>query len=56
MNIIPDDYFHKLKQLVSLFEENEMELTDDPQELVDQFGYSCLANSLMFKEQEMPKI
>lgn len=55
MNIIRDDYFHKLKQMVSLFEENEMELTDAPQELIDQFGYSCLANALMFKEPEIPK-
>ena len=52
---IKDEAFKKLKELVSLFEENEMELTDAPKELISQFGYSCLANSLMFKEPEIPR-
>lgn len=47
------DHINKLKQLVLTFEKNEKDLTDVPKELVNIFGYSCLANSLMFKE---PKI
>ena len=44
-----------LKDLVTLFEENEKDLTDVPDEAVKLFGYSCLANSLMFKEPPIPK-
>ena len=43
------------KQLVSIFEQKEIELTKVPKYLVEQYGYACLANSLMFKEPEIPK-
>ena len=41
---------NSLKKLVNEFEEKEYELTDVPQEQVEQFGYSCLSHTLMFKE------
>lgn len=43
------------KQLVSKFEAKEQDLKDVPKKLIDEFGYSCLANSLMFKEPQIPK-
>ena len=45
----------KLKEMVLFFEENEKELTDIPEEIVNHFGYSCLANSLLFKEPKIPE-
>ena len=44
-----------LKELVFKFQENELDLSDIPQEQIDEFGYACLANSLMFKEPQIPK-
>lgn len=49
------DPLSRLKQLVIKFEEKETELTDVPKDLIEEFGYACLANSLMFKEPEIPK-
>lgn len=46
---------NKLMQLVTLFEENEKELTDVPKEMIEKYGFSCLANSLMFKKPKIPK-
>ena len=55
MTIKCDESLNKLQELVSIFENNDKELTDVPQEMIDKFGFSCLANSLMFKEPKIPK-
>lgn len=44
-----------LEQLVSIFEENEIDLTQVPQQFIDQYGYSSLSNALMFKVPPIPK-
>lgn len=49
------DSLNDLKELVFKFQENELDLSDIPQEQIDEFGYACLANSLMFKEPVIPK-
>lgn len=46
---------NELKELVLKFQENDLDLTDIPQAQIDEFGYACLANSLMFKEPQIPK-
>lgn len=50
------DSLNELKALISKFEENELDLVKDvPKKLVSEFGYSCLANALMFKEPKIPQ-
>lgn len=49
-----NDQFTALKNLVLSYEYKDQELSCLPQELMDFFGFSCLANSLMFKEQKIP--
>ncbi|KAK8854318.1 hypothetical protein M9Y10_016878 [Tritrichomonas musculus] len=49
------DPLSRLRQLVINFEEKETDLSQVPKDLVNEFGYACLSNSLMFKEPEIPK-
>ncbi|KAK8891125.1 hypothetical protein M9Y10_028330 [Tritrichomonas musculus] len=44
-----------LKNLVLTFEYENCELSSVPQEQIDFFGYACLSNSLMYKEQPIPR-
>ncbi|KAK8860569.1 hypothetical protein M9Y10_012234 [Tritrichomonas musculus] len=55
MSVKCGDSLNSLKQLVLKFEAKETELTDVPKKIIDEFGFACLANSLMFKEPEIPK-
>lgn len=44
-----------LEQLVSIFEESKIDLTQVPQRFIDQYGYASLSNALMFKVPPIPK-
>ena len=46
---------NELKQTVLNFEAEELDLTSVPQALVNEFGYACLANSLLFKQPKIPE-
>ena len=54
MTIKLKNSLNELKQLVTNFEENELELTSVPEKLINEYGYACLANTLMFKEPKIP--
>lgn len=50
-----DNCFINLGKLVSKYEENDLDLMQVPKQLVDEYGYACLANALMFKEPKIPE-
>ncbi|KAK8883669.1 hypothetical protein M9Y10_042766 [Tritrichomonas musculus] len=45
-----------LEQLVSIFEESKIDLTQVPQRFIDQYGYASLSNALMFKVPPIPNM
>lgn len=55
MNVQCGESLNNLKQQVLNFEANEIDLINAPQQLIEEFGYPCLSNSLLFKEPEIPK-